>query len=47
MTSSRLTRRQFVRRSAVTAASLASGLVATKTVCAGNPAGEDTSQILN
>ena len=43
----RLTRRQFVRHSTLTAAALAAGLAATRTVLAGNPAGEDTSQILN
>ena len=42
-----LTRRQFVRNSAVTAAALAAGLTATKTVRAGNPDGEDTRGILN
>ena len=43
----RLTRRQFVRDSALTAAAMAAGLTATKTVWAGNPHGEDTSKILN
>lgn len=43
----RLTRRQFVRDSALTAAAMAAGLVATKTVLAGNPTDEDTSKILN
>ncbi len=43
----RLTRRQFVRNSAWTAAAMAAGLTATKTVWAGNPHGEDTSKILN
>ena len=43
----RLTRRQFVRDSALTAAAMAAGLTATKTVWAGNPAGDDTSKILN
>ena len=43
----RLTRRQFVRDSALTAAAVAAGLTATKTVWAGNPAGEDTGKILN
>jgi predicted aldo/keto reductase-like oxidoreductase len=39
-----LTRRQFVRG---TAATLAAGLTATKTIAAGNPNGDDTSKILN
>ena len=43
----RLTRRQFVRDSAATAAALASGLTATKTIYAGNPDNENTSSILN
>ncbi len=43
----RLTRRQFVRDSALTAAAMAAGLTATKTVLAGNSTGEDTSKILN
>jgi len=43
----KLTRRQFVRDGAVTAAGIAAGLTATKTVYAGNPGNEDTSKILN
>jgi predicted aldo/keto reductase-like oxidoreductase len=43
----RLTRRQFVRDSALTAAAMAAGLAATKTVLAGNPTSEDTSKILS
>ena len=43
----RLTRRQFVRNSALTAAAMAAGLTATRTVHAGNPGGDDTSQIRN
>jgi len=43
----RPTRRQFVRDTAVTAAGIAAGLTATKTVRAGNPDHEDTSKILN
>jgi predicted aldo/keto reductase-like oxidoreductase len=43
----RLTRRQFVRHSAWTAAALAAGAAATRRVLAGNPSGEDTSKILN
>ncbi len=45
--SEKLTRRQFVRQGATTAAVVASGLAATKTVLAGNPDDEDTSKILN
>ena len=47
MKADRLTRRQFVRDSALTAAAMAVGLTATKTVLAGNPTHEDTSKILN
>jgi len=47
MKADRLTRRQFVRDSALTAAAMAVGLTATKTVLAGNPTDEDTSKILN
>ncbi len=43
----KFTRRQFVRHSALTAAAVAAGLAATRTVLAGNPTGEDTSGILN
>ena len=43
----KLTRRQFVRDSAVVAGWLAAGFTATKTVAAGNPAKEDTADILN
>jgi len=43
----KLTRREFVRNGAVASAALATGLTATKTVPAGNPAHEDTSKILN
>jgi aryl-alcohol dehydrogenase-like predicted oxidoreductase len=42
----KLTRRQFVRTSAVAAAA-AAGLVPTRTVYPGNPTGEDTTGILN
>ncbi|HIQ20326.1 MAG TPA: aldo/keto reductase [Planctomycetes bacterium] len=45
--STRLTRRQFVRRGTAVAASLAAALPATQTVHAGNPEGADTSKILN
>jgi aryl-alcohol dehydrogenase-like predicted oxidoreductase len=45
--SSKLTRRDFVRGGTALAASLATGLPATKTVRAGNPSDEDTSSILN
>ncbi len=45
MANDKLTRREFVCESAAAAAGLAFGLTATKTVYAGNPAGEDTSQI--
>lgn len=43
----RVTRRQFVQDSTVAAATLAAGLSAARIVAAGNPAGEDTSKILN
>jgi len=43
----KVTRRRFVRDSAVAAASVAAGLAATKTIQAGNPKKEDTSKILN
>src|SRR6056297_81103 len=42
-----LSRRDFVRDSAVSAAALAAGLTATKTIMAGNPTAEDTSKVLN
>jgi aryl-alcohol dehydrogenase-like predicted oxidoreductase len=42
-----LTRRSFVRHGALASAGLTMGLAATKTVHAGNPAQEDTSQILS
>src|SRR5574340_1316884 len=44
---SKLNRREFVRDTAVAAAGIAAGLSATYTVAAGNPAGADTSSILN
>ena len=47
MSEKKLTRREFVRDSAAAAAGITAGLTATKTVFAGNPAGEDTSKILN
>ena len=47
MADNKLTRREFVRDSAVVAAGLAAGLTATKTIHAGNPGKEDTSKILN
>ena len=43
----KVTRRRFVRDGAYSAAALASGLAATKTVYAGNPSDDDTSGILN
>lgn len=43
----RISRRQFVRDGALTAAAVAVGLTATRTVRAGNPAGDDTGTILN
>ncbi len=43
----RVTRRQFVQESVIGAATLAAGLSAAGIVHAGNPAGEDTSKILN
>jgi aryl-alcohol dehydrogenase-like predicted oxidoreductase len=43
----KLTRREFVRDGAVAAASIAAALGPAGTILAGNPAGEDTSQILN
>ncbi len=43
----KISRRRFVRDGAAAAAGIAAGLTATKTVHAGNPAGEDTSEILN
>ena len=45
--SDKVTRRRFVRDGALSAATLASGLTATKTVYAGNPSDDDTSGILN
>ena len=47
MKDAKVTRREFVRNSAVAAAGVAAGLTPTYTVHAGNPAGEDTSKILN
>ena len=43
----KLTRREFVRDTAVTAAGVAAGLTATYTVHAGNPEKADTGKILN
>jgi len=45
MSKQELTRREFVRKSALAATGLAWGLSATRTVYAGNPTGEDTSKI--
>jgi len=47
MADNRLTRREFVRDSAVVAAGVAAGLKATETVAAGNPENADTSKIMN
>jgi aryl-alcohol dehydrogenase-like predicted oxidoreductase len=47
MADNRLTRRQFVRDTAIAAAGVAAGLPAAYTVHAGNPESADTSQILN
>jgi aryl-alcohol dehydrogenase-like predicted oxidoreductase len=47
MSKDRVTRRQFVRDSAAAAAGIAAGLSAAQTIQAGNPAGADTSKILN
>jgi aryl-alcohol dehydrogenase-like predicted oxidoreductase len=47
MPTNKLTRREFVCDSALTAAGVALGLTATKTVRAGNPEGEDTSKIVS
>ncbi len=47
MSDSKLTRRQFVRTSAAAAAGIAAGLASTRIVYPGNPAGADTSKILN
>ena len=47
MSHSKLTRREFVRGTASTAAAVAIGMTATKTVYPGNPTKEDTSKILN
>ena len=43
----KVTRREFVREGAATAAGIAAGLAATRTIRAGNPAGDDTRKILN
>jgi hypothetical protein len=43
----KVTRREFVRDSAVAAAGIATGLAGTYTVAAGNPANADTSKIVN
>ena len=47
MSQNKLTRRDFVRDTAVVAAGLAAGLTPTLTVHAGNPEKADTSKILN
>jgi aryl-alcohol dehydrogenase-like predicted oxidoreductase len=47
MFESKLTRREFVRDTAVVAAGVAAGLSGTYTVAAGNPQQADTSKILN
>ena len=47
MSENKLTRRKFVRDGAAAAAGIASGLAATRTILAGNPARDDTSTILN
>lgn len=47
MSDSKPTRREFIRDTASAAAALAMGLTATNTVYPGNPAGQDTSKILN
>ena len=47
MAADKVTRRQFVRDSAFTAAGLAAGLTAATIVRAGNPGNVDTSKILN
>jgi predicted aldo/keto reductase-like oxidoreductase len=45
--SGKVSRRQFVRDGALSAAALATGLSATKTIRAGNPSRDDTGNILN
>ena len=45
MADENLNRREFVCENALAAAGVALGLTATKTVCAGNPTNQDTSQI--
>ncbi len=45
--SNTLSRRQFVRHTALGAAAVYAGVTGTRTVLAGNPAKEDTSKILN
>jgi len=45
--SRKVTRREFVRDGVMGAAGLAAGLSATKTICAGNPAQQNTQKILN
>jgi len=47
MADNRLTRRDFVRDTALATAGAALGLTATKTVRAGNPTGDDTSKIVS
>ena len=47
MADHRVTRRDFVRDTGLLAAGVALSVAATKTVHAGNPAGADTSKILN
>jgi len=47
MSDSKVTRREFVCDSAAAAAGIAAGLTAARTICAGNPTGEQTGKILN
>ena len=46
MADNKVTRREFVRNGAITAAGLAAGLSATYTVEAGNPKKADTDKML-
>ena len=47
MAENRVTRRDFVKAGAVTAAGVAAGITPTYTVFAGNPTNEKTDEILN
>ncbi len=47
MSHDKINRREFIHQSAAAAVGVAAGLSATATVLAGNPAGADTSKILN